>query len=108
MQAILDKYSDNPTQYLLPIIKTEGINECCAYRNIGYNINHNLKKIADMVRINIPLTMYAARHSWASAAKAKGIPPSALSAKVWDTTEKPPPKSTSPPSIHPLLTKLIA
>ena len=57
MQALLDKYPDNPTQYLLPIIKTEGINERCAYRHIGYNINQNLKKIADMVRINIPLTM---------------------------------------------------
>lgn len=79
MQAILDKYPDNPTQYLLPIIKTEGINERCAYRNIGYNINHNLKKIAGMVGINIPLTMYVARHSWASAAKAKGIPLSVIS-----------------------------
>lgn len=79
MQAILDKYPDNPTQYLLPIIKTAGINERCAYRNIGYNINHNLKKIAGMVGINIPLTMYVARHSWASAAKAKGIPLSVIS-----------------------------
>lgn len=79
MQAILDKYPDNPTQYLLPIIKTEGINERCAYRNIGYNINHSLKKIAGMVGINIPLTMYVARHSWASAAKAKGIPLSVIS-----------------------------
>ena len=79
MQAILDKYPDNPTQYLLPIIKTEGINERCAYRNIDYNINHNLKKIAGMVGINIPLTMYVARHSWASAAKAKGIPLSVIS-----------------------------
>jgi len=79
MQDILDKYPDNPTQYLLPIIKTEGINERCAYRNIGYNINHNLKKIAGMVGINIPLTMYVARHSWASAAKAKGIPLSVIS-----------------------------
>lgn len=79
MQAILDKYPDNPTQYLLPIIKTEGINERCAYRNIGYNINHSLKKVAEMVGINIPLTMYVARHSWASAAKAKGIPLSVIS-----------------------------
>lgn len=79
MQTIIDKYPDNPTQYLLPIIKTEGINERCAYRNIGYNINHSLKKIAGMVGINIPLTMYVARHSWASAAKAKGIPLSVIS-----------------------------
>jgi integrase len=79
MQAILDKYPDNPTQYLLPIIKTRGINERYAYRNTGYNINRNLKKIADMVGIQIPLTMYVARHSWASAAKAKGIPLSIIS-----------------------------
>ena len=79
MQTILDKYSCNPTHYLLPIIRTGGINERCAYRNIGYNINHNLKKIAGMVGINIPLTMYVARHSWASAAKAKGIPLSVIS-----------------------------
>lgn len=79
MQVILDKYPGNPTEYLLPIIKTEGISERYAYRNIGYNINHNLKKIAGMVGVNIPLTMYVARHSWASAAKAKGIPISVIS-----------------------------
>lgn len=79
MQAILDKYPDNPTQYLLPIIRTDGINERCAYHNMGYKINHNLKKIAELVDINIPLTMYVARHSWASAAKAKGIPLSVIS-----------------------------
>lgn len=79
MQSILDKYPDNPTQYLLPIIRTEGINERCAYRNIGYNINRNLKKIAAMAGISTPLTMYVARHSWASAAKAKGIPLSVIS-----------------------------
>lgn len=79
MQAILDKYPDNPTQYLLPIIRSEGINERCAYRNVGYNINHNLKKIAQKVGVSIPLTMYVARHSWGSAAKAKGIPLSVIS-----------------------------
>ncbi len=32
-----------------------------------------------MVGITIPLTMYVACHSWASAAKAKGIPLSVIS-----------------------------
>ena len=32
-----------------------------------------------MISVNIPLTMYVARHSWASAAKAKGIPVSVIS-----------------------------
>ncbi len=79
MQMILDKYPENATDYLLPIIKNPGTNERCTYRNMGYNINHNLKKIAKMVGIQIPLTLYVARHSWASAAKAKGIPLSVIS-----------------------------
>ena len=79
MQMILDKYPENATDYLLPIIKNPGTNERCTYRNMGYNINHNLKKIAKMVGVTIPLTLYVARHSWASAAKAKGIPLSVIS-----------------------------
>ena len=79
MQLLLDKYPENKTSYLLPIIKTTGTNERYTYRNAGYNINHNLKKIASMVGITIPLTLYVARHSWASAAKTKGIPLSVIS-----------------------------
>ena len=79
MQMILDKYPENATDYLLPFIKNPGTNERCTYRNMGYNINHNLKKIAKMVGVQIPLTLYVARHSWASAAKAKGIPLSVIS-----------------------------
>jgi len=79
MQLILDKYPENASDYLLPIIRNPGTNERCAYRNVGYNINHNLKKIAKKVGVSIPLTLYVARHSWASAAKAKGIPISVIS-----------------------------
>ena len=79
MQMILDKYPENATDYLLPIIRNPGTNERCTYRNMGYNINHSLKKIAKMVGVQIPLTLYVARHSWASAAKAKGIPLSVIS-----------------------------
>lgn len=79
MQAILDKYHENQSAYLLPIIRKSGIDERCTYRNASYNINHNLKKIARMVGITIPLTLYVARHSWASAAKAKRIPLSVIS-----------------------------
>ena len=79
MQMLLDKYPENESDYLLPIIRNPGTNERCTYRNVGYNINHNLKTIAGMVGVTIPLTLYVARHSWASAAKAKGIPLSVIS-----------------------------
>ena len=79
MQMILDKYPENKSDYLLPVIRNPGLNERCIYHNVSYNINHNLKKVAKIVSITIPLTMYVARHSWASAAKAKGIPISVIS-----------------------------
>lgn len=79
MQAILDKYPENTSDYLLPIIRTSGLNDHSVYRNVGYNINHNLKRIAEKAGVTIPLTLYVARHSWASAAKAKGIPLSVIS-----------------------------
>lgn len=79
MQLVLDKYPENESEYLLPIIKTTGINERCVYRNVGYNINRSLKQITKMLSLNFRLTMYVARHSWASAAKAKGVPLSVIS-----------------------------
>ncbi len=79
MQVLLDKYPENTSEYLLPIIKSPGLSERSTYRNVGYNINHNLKRIAKKVGVNVPLTLYVARHSWASAAKAKGIPLSVIS-----------------------------
>lgn len=79
MQVLLDKYPTNMSDYLLPIIRNTGVNDRSVYRNVGYNINHNLKRIAKKVGISIPLTLYVARHSWASAAKAKGVPISVIS-----------------------------
>lgn len=79
MQLLLDKYPENNSNYLLPIIRNAGTNERCVYRNAAYRINYRLKIIAAMVGVTIPLTLYVARHSWASAAKAKGIPVSVIS-----------------------------
>lgn len=78
MQYILDKYAENPTDYLLPIIRNRDINERSAYRNRCYCINRNLKQIATRVGLDMSLTLYVARHSWASAAKEKGIPLSVI------------------------------
>lgn len=79
MQLILNKYPENKSDYLFPVIRDPKTNERNTYRNAGYNINHSLKRIAEMVGVTIPLTLYVARHSWASAAKAKGIPLSVIS-----------------------------
>lgn len=79
MQSILDKYPNSGSDYLLPIIRSSGTSDRNSYRNAGTRINSHLKTIASMVGISSPLTLYVARHSWASAAKSKGIPISVIS-----------------------------
>lgn len=79
MQLILDRYPENTTNYLFPIITETAQEERKLYRNAAGIINNNLKLLAEIVGVNMPLTMYVARHSWASAAKSKGIPVSVIS-----------------------------
>ncbi|MDE5880904.1 MAG: site-specific integrase [Muribaculaceae bacterium] len=87
MQTLLEKYPENKSEYLLPIIKNPDTNERCTYHNVGYNINYRLKTIAKMIDLNVPLTLYVARHSWASAAKAKGVPLSVISEGMGHNSE---------------------
>lgn len=79
MQGILDKYSKNQTEYLLPIISSPKATARNQYRHKGYRINKALKDVAKAVGLSVPLTMYVARHSWASIAKSQGIPLSIIS-----------------------------
>ena len=79
MQEIVDKYNNPQSEYLLPIIKPMNGDERTQYQNAMYLINRKLKGIGKMVGVQIPLTMYVARHSWASVAKNKNIPISVIS-----------------------------
>ena len=88
MQSILERYPENESDYLLPIIRRRGLNERAAYRNAGYNINRSLKRIGGCLGLDIPLTLYVARHSWASAARAKGVPLSVISEGMGHDSEK--------------------
>ncbi|MDD5988073.1 MAG: site-specific integrase [Bacteroidales bacterium] len=78
MEDIVSKYPKNQTDYLLPIIK-ETVNERRQYDNALHLVNYHLKDLSSMLKLQRPLTMYVARHSWASAAKAKNIPLSVIS-----------------------------
>lgn len=78
MQEIIDKYDTTGTPYLLPIIKTAD-NERKQYRNALRLANNRLKKISELAGLQIDLTMYVARHSWASIAKSQNIPLSVIS-----------------------------
>ena len=80
MQEIVDKHDrHNDSPYMLPIIIPDRKDERAQYKNMLYRTNKSLKKVARLAKLPIPLTMYVARHSWASAAKSKNIPISVIS-----------------------------
>ncbi len=73
MQVIVDRYHKQDGPRLLPII-TQETDIRKQYDSALHNINYNLKRIGEVVGLSIPLTMYVARHSWASAASQSNIP----------------------------------
>ena len=88
MQDIVDKYNVKDSPYLFPIIKYTVKNEREQYINKRHFINNKLKIIGEKSGLSIPLTMYVARHTWASIAKSKKIPLSVISESMGHDSEK--------------------
>ena len=70
-QEIVDHYAEQTegTPYMLPIIKKTDGTEYKQYLRVQENVNRALKKIGRMIGLKQPLTLYVARHSWASIAQ---------------------------------------
>ena len=86
MQEILDKWPNPLSQYLLPII-TDEQRERQQYTYTLHAVNQRLKRIAE--RVGLPnLTLYCARHSWASIAKEKNVPISVISEGMGHDSEQ--------------------
>ena len=80
MQEIVDKYDIPDSEYLMSIINPHSrFPERKQYLYASHNVNRSLKMIGKRIKMNIPLTMYVSRHSWASIAKSKNIPLSVIS-----------------------------
>lgn len=87
MEEIIKKYPSNSSTYLLPIIKEQG-NERKQYDNALHLVNYRLKDLSGMLKLQRPLTMYVARHSWASVAKVRNVPLSVISEGMGHDSEK--------------------
>lgn len=88
MQDIVDKYPGNFSTYLLPIITQVKKDERLQYKNSICLVNRRLKEIGKRLGLLHPLTMYVARHSWASIARGKHIPLSVISEGMGHDSEK--------------------
>src|SRR5574344_385350 len=79
MQKIVAKYRNDESPYLINIIKDLEDDKRKQYQKALANVNSNLKRLGKSADIKIPLTMYVARHTWASTARRMNIPISVIS-----------------------------
>lgn len=88
MQEIVDRWGPNPTQYLLPIITQSDQPAYNQYKYASARANHNLHLVGYQLRMKSPLTMYVARHSWASIAHSRHIPLAVISEGLGHDSER--------------------
>lgn len=89
MREIAGHYAAKASSpYLLSIINPKEKDDRRQYYNASTLINRKLKKLGRRLGLPSPLTMYVARHSWASIAREEGIPMSVISEGMGHESEK--------------------
>lgn len=90
MQAVLDKYAvrDCCSPFLFPIISiASGRKAYVQYRSALRCYNRRLKLLSQLLGLQVCLTTYVARHSWATAAYHCNIPLTCISEALGHTNE---------------------
>ena len=92
MQTIVDKYKEQTASspYLFPFLvsdKGKKRSEHQLYHNAESRIAYHLKKLGAKIGLQGKLTLYVARHSWATAARDNDIPVSVISEALGHTSE---------------------
>lgn len=88
VMVLIERYQaevDSP--FLLSIITKPHKDIRKQYQAKMYAINKSLKEVARMAKIDVPLTLYVARHSWASIAHFQNIPVSVISESMGHESE---------------------
>ena len=90
MQEIIRRYNsmEDAESYVFPIITDPKGDIYKQYRSQLAFINRMLKKVGKMLKLEIPLTTYISRHSWATIAKRQGIPTAVISEGLGHETER--------------------
>ncbi len=90
-QNIIEHYAEKTkgSPYVFPIITTTDPKKAHSqYQSKLCYYNHQLKIISRELGIDLPISSYWARHSWASLARDKDVPLSVISAGMGHTSEK--------------------
>lgn len=80
IQKLAHRYASSPSSpYLLSIIPEADGDTFRQYHAVQTRVNRYLKEVGQSIGLTQPLTMYVARHSWASIAHREGVPVSVIS-----------------------------
>ncbi|MFV0330879.1 MAG: tyrosine-type recombinase/integrase [Dysgonomonas sp.] len=89
---LIHKYTDEKRGYLFPILNKHShktpIQKYSRIQKKIKQINYSLKKIAEKVGIDVKLTTYVARHSFATVLKRSGVNTSIISESLGHSSEK--------------------
>lgn len=83
----IDSFGKNDSQYLLPILSDDDGEVELQYVNAYNRVNRNIQKIGKMLRLDTKLTLYVARHAWASIAHTNNVPLSTISKAMGHDSE---------------------
>lgn len=87
-QKIIDSFGKNDTPFLLPVITDEDNDMEQQYENAYFRINRNLQKVGRILGLETKLTLYVARHAWASIAQSNNVALSTISKAMGHDSEK--------------------
>ena len=85
---IIESFGRNETSFLLPIITDETSDTEQQYENAYFRINKNIQKVGTKLGLDTKLTLYVARHAWASIAHSNHVALSTISKAMGHDSEK--------------------
>lgn len=88
MREIASRYARDGSEYLFPLISSDGAEGWKEFKRSSQAINYHLRRLGKRLALPIPLTLYVARHSWATVAKSTGIPTALISDAMGHSSER--------------------
>lgn len=87
IRSIIDRFGRSESPYLLPVIRTDSGNPDRQYENAYCRVNRNIQKVGRMLGLDTRLTLYVARHAWASIAHSNNVAVSTISKAMGHDSE---------------------
>lgn len=87
MRILIERYRQKGALYLFPVLPNKKEVSHKDYKKIQRKVNECLKKIGKELNLDMKLTFYVARHTWASQAHEMDIPLASITQALGHTSE---------------------